>query len=142
MEVRETTEAFLEAMKSAYFRSGANGSADFLQGECRLLSLLRLEPEKKLQPGELSKRLRVSSARVASTLRTLEAKGYITREASPADKRKVCVSITPEGIGFIEGKRAEVCSFFDSIFAGLDEDECGEFIRLIKKLSDIADSKE
>ncbi len=142
MQVRETTEAFLEAMKSAYFRSGTNGSADFLQGECRLLTLLRLEPEKTLQPGELSKRLGVSTARVASTLKTLEAKGYIIRETSPADKRKVYVSITDEGIRYIEEKREAVCSFFDSIFSGLDENECGEFIRLVKKLSDIADSKE
>ena len=138
MEVRETTEAFLESVRDTYMSSRVNGSADFLQGECRLLTVLSYGEGRKMQPGELAKRLGVSTARIASTLRTLESKRFITRETSEQDRRKVYVGITEEGRQYLEAKREKVCGFFDMILSGLDEGERGEFIRLINKLSETA----
>ncbi|SDA17512.1 DNA-binding transcriptional regulator, MarR family [Ruminococcus sp. YE71] len=145
MEVRDTTEAFLESVRDTYMSSRVNGSADYLQGECRLLSMLSFEPDRKKQPGELAKTLGVSTARIASILRTLEKKNYITRETSAEDKRKVYVEITDEGRQYLESKRTKVCGFFDMIFSGLETEERDEFIRLIRKLSETsgkADMKE
>lgn len=136
MSIRKVTEEFLNALSGAYFSSRTNGTAEFLQGEYKLLSLLNLDTEKKWQPGELSKRLDVSTARIASTLKTLERKNLIRRESSSDDKRKVYVSITEEGSVFVENKREQVCEFFDKALSTLEQSEREEFIRIIKKLSD------
>ncbi len=136
MNIRSETEQLLDALKSTYFSNQANGTIEYLQGECKLLSLLRLDKEKKWQPGELSKTLGVSTARIAATLRTLENKNYIIRESSSEDKRKVYVTITDEGSAYTDNRREQVCEFFDKRMSILTPEERKEFIRIIKKLSE------
>lgn len=140
MDVRNTTEAFLKALKNTYFSNSAKVTTEYLRGECRLLSFLSIEPKRRYKSGELAKHLGITTARIASTLNTLEKKGFIKRETSPEDKRRVYVAITEEGFEYIERKRENVCVFFDGIFSELEKSECDEFIRLIEKIADIGEN--
>ncbi len=135
MDIRNTTEAFLEALKETYYNNEANESTDFLKGECRVLSYLNIDNKKGFRPSELSNCLNITTPRTASIIKSLEKKGYITREISNEDKRVAYVSITEKGSQYIEMKRERVCCFFDRSFIRLDENERDEFIRLLEKLA-------
>ncbi len=82
MTSRMITESFMEALKDVYFSAKPDITAEFLRGECRLLSFLNLEPEKMYLSGELAKALNATTPRIAATLNSLEKKGFITRTAS------------------------------------------------------------
>ena len=57
MNIRSETEQLLDALKSTYFSNQANGTIEYLQGECKLLSLLRLDKEKNGSPENFPKLL-------------------------------------------------------------------------------------
>ena len=135
MDKRKYTEMVMQALKSTYFNNSANASTEYLKGECRLLSFLKIDPERKYQPGELAKELGLTTARIASILKTLEKKGYILRECSPEDKRKVFVEITENGKEYIDKKRENACLFFDGAFEKLSEEESEQFIAILNKLT-------
>ena len=135
MEIREYTEEFFEALRETYYGKEAGILSEYLRGECRMLLYLEMSGEDNLQPGKLAKMLSVSTARVASILRSLENKGLISRRTSPEDKRKVFVNITEKGSEYIKDKRSFIIEYFDGIFGRISDDERVEFIRLIKKLA-------
>ena len=64
-----------------------------LSGEMAVMRALMLAGG-SLTPGELADRAWVSSARIANILRALEAKGWIEREHSKTDRRRVHVTVT------------------------------------------------
>lgn len=141
MNSRETAEAFLNALKDAYFNNTAESSIDYLRGECRLLSFLNIDRKRRLQPGELAAELSFSTSRIASLLRSLEKKSLITREYSTEDKRKVYVSLTDKGAEYIEDKRDNVFKFYERIFEQMSEQDCGEFVRLIRLITEITEKE-
>lgn len=65
-------------------------------GEISVLGLLAYN-DGKLTSGDISKRLKLKTARVAAILRTLEEKGEIVRRQSDEDKRIVEVCLTQMG---------------------------------------------
>ena len=69
-----------------------------LGGEMAVMRALMLAGG-SLTPSELANRAWVSSARIANILRTLEAKGWVEREHSKTDRRRV---------NFILGNATEV----------------------------------
>ncbi len=48
--------------------------------------------------GDLSRKMNVSSARIAALLKKMEQGGLITRHSSSVDARRTVVEITPTGI--------------------------------------------
>lgn len=142
MKSKETAEAFLETLRNSYFGKTSGPSHDFLRGECRLLSYLKYYKKKSITSGELADALGLTTARIASILKSLEKKGYITRECSEEDKRKVYVIITGSGIKYIEKKNDTVFRFYRDIFAQMEERDRDEFIRLLKIITDIAELTE
>ena len=69
---------------------------EFNKGEFGLLNYIYFET-KEVSAGMLSEKLKVSTARIASILNSLEAKKLIKRKIGTDDKRKVVVEITTEG---------------------------------------------
>ena len=70
-----------------------------LGGEMAVMRALMLAGG-SLTPSELANRAWVSSARIANILRTLEAKGWVEREHSKTDRRRVHVTVTDSETGF------------------------------------------
>ncbi len=67
-----------------------------LGGEMAVMRALMLAGG-SLTPSELANRAWVSSARIANILRALEAKGWVEREHSKTDRRRVHVTVTDKG---------------------------------------------
>lgn len=65
----------------------------------RLISIISLEA---LNINELSKRARVSKQAMSKMVNDLISKGFIAYETDATDSRSKIVSITKEGIGFLE----------------------------------------
>lgn len=86
------------------------------------------------QPKVLSKKLSVSTARIASLLNHLEEKGLVTRTPVPADSRQVMVQITPEGIDHISQIRTDVIEHTTQMLEKLGEEDAQEYIRIQKRI--------
>lgn len=66
------------------------------KGECHMLGLLCMN-QGRMMSGEIAKEMKVSTARVAAAIKSLEEKGYVTRNAVEGDRRKTLVLITDSG---------------------------------------------
>ncbi|BDR54169.1 MarR family transcriptional regulator [Bombiscardovia apis] len=92
--------------------------------------LRALEQFGSLTPSQLSKIAHLSSGRVSSLLKSLEEKGFVSREGDEQDRRNVHVSITEAGSErnrkAHEMMREDICWVFEQ----MGETQTREFIRL------------
>jgi DNA-binding MarR family transcriptional regulator len=130
----------LRAMSSNYGSGVLDRMALYSSGESFLLRLLACKDELLphaeggVHPSELQKRMGTSSARVAAILRSLEKKGFITREVDHNDRRRVIVSITAEGRVHADAEMDEMEAVIREIFLNLGEDDTNEFIRILDRV--------
>lgn len=106
------------------------------EGEMAILGMLSAMGEPQA-PGDLAERLQLSSSRVANALRTLERKGFVTREINPADRRGIIVSITPEGDAFGKARYNEAVSGVRDLVTDLGEEDARELVRILERIQDL-----
>ena len=92
-----------------------------------------------MRAGELADRAWVSSARIANILRALEAKGWVEREHSKTDRRRVHVTVTDKGFQVIEIKRREFEDRTAAFLEQLGETDTQEMVRLLRRANEIID---
>lgn len=109
---------------------------DLSKGEVGILAYL-LNEKNNISSNELENHLQVSSARIASTLNSLEKKGLIKRSKSEEDKRKIVISITTNGITKIEEHQEKVKRYVEHLVETLGEKDSLEFIRIVKRIKEI-----
>ena len=109
---------------------------EFTKGEVGVLAYLVFE-KNNVTPGELSERINVTSARIASILNSLENKKYIKRNVNDTDKRKILVTVTEEGKANVEEAKNKLINKISSVFEQLGEEDTKEYIRLVSKINDI-----
>ena len=89
-------------------------------------------------PGEdqitLSNRVAFDPATFGSVIGRIEAKGWVTREADPGDRRRKLLWITPEGEKVALGMKRAVAKAQLRIVAPLDADEREQLSALLGKL--------
>ena len=102
------------------------------QGEPFVLNYLL--HHRQAHPVDLSRRLGVSSARIAALLGRLEAKGLILRGSDPLNNRQVIVTLSPQGLEAIQAFRDRVLHAAAQMLAALGPADTREFVRLQKKL--------
>jgi DNA-binding MarR family transcriptional regulator len=107
--------------------------ARYSSGESLLLRTLVLH-DGPLHPTELRQRACTSSARVASVLKSLEGKGLVTREADERDRRRVQVTITPEGRRRAQQEIGEMDAEAEGLFERIGQKDTEEFIRLLDRM--------
>lgn len=106
------------------------------RGEANILLLLA-GADKEMLAGELSRSSGLSVSRVTNILNSLEKKGLIARRSDCADKRKVYIALTDTGRAYIMEKHTEVVRQYEKVFRRLGEEDSLEYLRLMKKFSDI-----
>ena len=84
--------------------------------------------------GDLAKQMKVSTARVAKALNTLESKNYIKRESEKSDARKVVIRMTQQGEQALSERKKSVDAIIASMFKNLTEEETITLFSLLKKL--------
>ncbi|MCL2085183.1 MAG: MarR family winged helix-turn-helix transcriptional regulator, partial [Oscillospiraceae bacterium] len=82
--------------------------------------------------------MRVSSARVAAALNSLEQKGLITRQINKDDRRKILVGVTEHGKKMAEKHRQDVIGVAAKLLNLLGEHDAKEYVRITGKLAEIA----
>ncbi|MBE6902713.1 MAG: MarR family transcriptional regulator [Ruminococcaceae bacterium] len=95
--------------------------------------------EKKLSVKELGQRLFLDSGTLTPVLKSLEAKGYISRSRSAEDERILIASITEQG----EALREQAASVPEKVAScvRLDADEAMQLYRLLYKILGAAESE-
>lgn len=109
-----------------------------LSGEMAVMRALMLAGG-SLTPSELADRAWVSSARIVNILRALEAKGWIVREHSTTDRRRVHVTVTDKGRQGVETKRRELEDRTAAFLEQLGEADTQEMVRLLRRANQIID---
>jgi DNA-binding MarR family transcriptional regulator len=75
-----------------------------------------------LAAGELGARMHITSGTMTSVLDTLEGKGYVRRQADPADRRRVLVDLTPAGQAVLDRVLPEVQQVVTAAMGTLDDE--------------------
>ena len=104
------------------------------RGEDSALLLLS-RTEQRLSSGELASKLKVTTGRMANILNSLEKKSYIERIKACEDKRQSLVSLTPDGLKYINAVYKNACEDNCRMLEYLGEDDSRESLRLIKRIA-------
>ncbi len=103
-------------------RIRAERSSDSMS-DTQLGVLWRLRTDGQATPGELATAERVSPPSMNRTLNALEASGFVRRDPSDDDARKVRVTLTPEGDHVIAETRRLRRQWFHARLEELSPDE-------------------
>ncbi len=103
------------------------------EGSLFILSFIALA-QKPIRPGELSAMSGFSTANIAMSLKTLENKGYITREIDKTDRRRTFVSATPLGLEVHKKRADDYMNGIIQLFQDLGESDSKEYIRILNKM--------
>lgn len=109
---------------------------EFNRGEIGVLGYLAFEKD-EATAGELSEKLNVTTARIASILNSLEAKDYIKRTEDNKDKRKTLVVVTKKGKALAKKAKKEVIDKITKVINEVGEEEAKEYIRITLKIREI-----
>ena len=123
---------------SVAFRPGV----DISMGEIALMKSLE---DKSFHSGEeelssnVHNRLHITKPAISQMYKTLEKKGYITREIDTSDRRKIIASLTPEGREILKGMMMNANRMLDEIIARLGVEDTRQLIELFNRLADISE---
>ena len=107
------------------------------KGELFVLHFLAMRDTAAL-PSELSVALQASTARISALLGALEKKGQIQRDIDKSNRRNILVTITEAGRVRAESEMKEMHRSMAKIFTDMGEADTAEFIRLLKRVSELA----
>ena len=126
---RKITKIAREASKLAVrtLKEDGIGTAEY-----DFIHLVRHHPG--ITQAEVREQLRVDKGAAARRAASLEAKGYLRREASPADGRSRCLYATAQTERLKNSKAAVETRFYDWLLAQLTEPERAEFARVLDVL--------
>jgi DNA-binding MarR family transcriptional regulator len=97
--------------------TGAHGTtvADYL-----VLGIVRISPGRRSTPTRICDLLGRTTGGMTLTLDRLEAAGWLERSADPADRRRVVVELTPEGLALATAVNEELHRWEDGLDLGDD----------------------
>lgn len=107
-------------------------------GEMSVLSSLKHHPDDGLMPSSIGQKTALSPARVAAILKSLEKKGFISRDINLQDRRKIWVKITPTGLAKQANERDRTFAVIETIFAQMGQSQVKQLIdsiQLFQKVS-------
>ena len=130
MDYSKAASDFVDRMICVFHTPAQRTMSDFPKGETFILNYLT-DRDAPVMPSELSAALQASTARVAAALNSLEAKGFILRQEDSTDRRRILVTVTPQGANKVLEKRRKVHSQIESLMRQLGEEDAGELLRLL-----------
>jgi DNA-binding MarR family transcriptional regulator len=90
---------------------------------------------------DIASHINLSSATVTSILDRLEARGYVVRERSQIDKRKVGVSLTETGVNAFNNAPTLLQEHFINRFESLDEWEQTQLVSTMQRIAKMMDAE-
>ena len=104
-----------------------------MHGEWFVLNYL-FENSGIVHPKELSEKMSVSTARIASLLKKMEEQRLIVRLADEQDSRQVIVQLTEQGAAEIGHIRSEVLKHTAELLESLGAEDARAYIRIQEKI--------
>ena len=104
---------------------------DSIRGEYGVLRYL-LYVQDKTSPGVLTEQLHVVPGRMTDILNSLESRGFIKRQKSDEDRRRVVVCITESGRDEAFQKMEYIRNEYQGLFKILGQKDTEELIRLLR----------
>ena len=104
-----------------------------MRGEMAVLRLLSKETA-PMTAGDISRRLRMTTSRIAAVLGSLEKKGMILRKADSSDKRRVQVVLTDKGSAFCRRKKEQALNDLTHLLTQLGEEDARHFVRIMGRI--------
>ena len=112
--------------------------SESMHGESVILRFLSETEEMGVIPSEISNEMQISSARIATTLNSLERKGLITRQIDVADRRRILVSLTQAGKEHAQHDIERIVSMTADMLRFLGERDAAEYVRITGRLAEMA----
>ncbi len=87
-----------------------------------------------LTPKELAANVMISSAALTNRVDRLDARGFVTREAVPGDRRSLHIALTDAGRDMVDATVAGHVRNQRRILSSLEGEDCTELTRLLRTL--------
>lgn len=128
-------EMALEMMENMRKLAEIHEVPDIPLGKAEVKALYYIQRfEEGVSPGEIANYMKVTSARVASIINSLQKKGIIERTTETSDRRRITVKSTEKGAEFIEQIGKMAISRIMEVFDAIGEEDAANFSRIIKKI--------
>ena len=112
-----------------------------LKGENMILAILN-NAGGECSLSKITRNFDFTAARLSAIIKSLEAKGFVERHQNETDRRKSTVALTGEGTMQYLLYRQEAIKNALVIIEQLGEKDVCEFLRIIRKISDITNNQE
>lgn len=133
MENNNLDEIFVEFIKAKFENFGKVSIVD--KGIYFVLYYLLVHKDKDICAGDLAKMLKVSTARIAVLINSLEGKGWVKREHSSQDSRKTIIRITQNGEIEVKEKKEKLYNIFMILLNEIGEQDMRKFIKTLIKIN-------
>lgn len=133
MDQKSEAEELLQVLTKLTHHPELESPEQLARGEGALLRYLALR-HNGATAGELRDAMSVGSGRVANALKSLEAKGLITRSPSESDGRVVQVHLTRAGRDYIMERYQRLLRWTTLLMEELGEQDSKEVLRLARRL--------
>ena len=104
-----------------------------MRGEMAVLRLLEQEGM-PMTAGDVSRKLHMTTSRIAAVLGSLEKKGMILRQADASDKRRVQVVLTNAGSAFCLQRKEKVLQDMTHLLEQLGHEDAHHFVRIMERI--------
>ena len=136
MNKREDAIEFLKELYSCIPRFLYSEIESTQRGFGFILSYLE-QADREVNAGDLSKKLNVSTARIAALLKKMEKSGFITRRTSLEDARRTVVEITPAGITLVDKMREQTLSRIELLLEQVNREDLETYIRISHRIKEV-----
>jgi DNA-binding MarR family transcriptional regulator len=92
-------------------------------------------------PTQLAERLGLTAGAVTKVLDRLERGGYVHRSADPADRRRIVVTASPEGLAEVSRPYVPIGEAFARRFAGYTNDELRTVLKFMRDGREVAEAE-
>lgn len=116
------------------------GDLGLRPGEFSVLWLIQQNPG--VRQGLVARSLHIKNARMTKLIRGFEESGYLTRRIPDDDRRAVELTLTPKGLGFVDGHRQNFFTYYQSAGTNLSAAEMAELIGLLQKFIGLEQTNE
>lgn len=131
MSYADLAEELFMVMDPEKHRPPHEKMSKMMQGEMAVMRLLD-KAEQALLAGEISRKLSMTTSRIAAVLNSLEKKEMIIRSVNPQDGRCIEVRITDKGHSFCEQQRNLVKRDMERMLMQMGEHDASEYVRLVR----------
>jgi DNA-binding MarR family transcriptional regulator len=102
-------------------------------------AVLHIGRSGQLRPGDLARRLGLTSGGVTALVHRLERAGHVRRHAHPRDRRSTLLSLTPATVARASETLAPLVADLDAVVERMTANERAAVIRFLERTAEIAE---